>query len=301
VIRGTCGLFKPRTQPLRFEWEYLCASKTDEHRVYRFNGDRSYIGLTDAGTLPVNTLSLPKTRREGDALTLVRRWYESTPGIRTITWTYSKPQAISPHPIQQIRGDKRWVPMRPRPETKPGPPFVLNTVDRFGRQIAPAVLSVSMQIGPRALAYAQHLIGDPALAMNYFEEAAAAVSAAIEQKKTSGAPAVRNVAGYLFRTFIRMVDDAKHKENSREESLRESGEARILLPAEARVETAVLLNEVMETCDRPSREIIVLRLEGFTWKEIGKQFDISSHAAESRFSKALDHARKMLKIRRRKG
>jgi RNA polymerase sigma factor (sigma-70 family) len=191
--------------------------------------------------------------------------------------------------------------MRPSRETKSGPQFLLNSVDRFGRQIAPAVMSVSMEIGPRALAYAQNLIGDPALAMNYFEEAAASVSAAIVEKKASGAPAIRNVAGYLFRTFIRMVDDAKHKEKSREESLTESGEARIPLTEEARVETALLLNEVMETCDRPSREIIVLRLEGFTWKEIGKQFDISSHAAESRFSKALDHARKMLKIRRRKG
>jgi RNA polymerase sigma factor (sigma-70 family) len=190
--------------------------------------------------------------------------------------------------------------MRPSRETKPGPPFLLNSVDRFGRQIAPAVLSVSMEIGPRALAYAQNLIGDPALAMNYFEEAAASVSAAIEEK-SSGAPAVRNVAAYLFRTFIRMVDDAKHKEKILQESLRESGEARIPLTEEAQVETAVLLNEVMDTCDRASREVVVLRLEGFTWKEIGRQFDISSHAAEARFSKALDHARKMLKIRRRKG
>ena len=191
--------------------------------------------------------------------------------------------------------------MRPSRETKTGPPFLLNSVDRFGRQIAPAVLSVSTEIGPRALAYAQNLIGDPALAINYFEEAAASVSAAIEEKKASGAPAIRNVAGYLFRTFIRMVDDAKHKEKVRQESLKDSGEVRIPLADEARMETAVLLNEVMEACDRASREVIVLRLEGFTWKEIGKQFDISTHAAEARFSKALDHARKMLKIRRRKG
>ncbi len=191
--------------------------------------------------------------------------------------------------------------MRPSRETKPGPPFLLNSVDRFGRQIAPAVLSVSMEIGPRALAYAQNLIGDPALAMNYFEEAAASVSAAIEEKKASGAPAVRNVAAYLFRTFIRIVDDAKYKEKSLEESLKESVEARIPFTEDAQVETAVLLNEVMDTCNRKSREVVVRRLEGFTWKEIGKQFDISSHAAEARFSKALDHARKMLRIRRRKG
>ena len=110
--------------------------------------------------------------------------------------------------------------MHPRRETKSGPPFLLNAIDHFGRQIAPAVLSVAIEIGPRAVAYAQNLIGDPALAMNYFEQAAASVSAAIEEKKASGAPSIRNVAGYLFRTFIRMVDDAKHKEKSREESLR---------------------------------------------------------------------------------
>src|SRR4029077_2679368 len=99
--------------------------------------------------------------------------------------------------------------MRPSPETKPGPPFLLNSVDRFGRQIAPAVMSVSMEIGPRALAYAQNLIGDPALppaktptgdpalAKNCFGGARASGSAAIEEKRVSGAPAVRNVAAYL--------------------------------------------------------------------------------------------------------
>ena len=191
--------------------------------------------------------------------------------------------------------------MRPTQDTKFGPPFLLNSVDRFGRQIAPAVLSVSMEIGPRALAYAQNLIGDPALAINYFEEAAASVSVAIEEKKSSGAPAVRNVAAYLFRTFIRMVDDAKHKEKILEESLKESVEVRIPLTEQAQAETAVLLNEVMATCDRASREVIVLRLEGFSWKEIGEHFGTSSHAAEARFSKALDHARKVFKIRRREG
>ena len=187
--------------------------------------------------------------------------------------------------------------MRPRLETKPSLPFLLNSVDRFGRQIAPAVLSVATELGPRALAYAQNLIGDPALAINYFEEAAASVSAAIEQKRTSGAPAVRNVAAYLFRTFIRMVDDAKRKEAILEKSLLEYGETQTLSTEKDRTETTVVLNEVMGTCDRVSREVVVLRLEGFSWKEIGKHFGISSHAAEARFSKALDHARKMLKIR----
>jgi len=183
--------------------------------------------------------------------------------------------------------------MRPRP-------LLLNAVDRLGRKIDPAVLSIAHEIGPRALSYAGILIGDPAEAINYLEEAAASVSAAIEQKKCSGTPEVRNVAAYLFRTFVRIVDEARRKKPVLEASSRDNGDVRLCLPAH-RVETTVLLNEVMATCDRGSREVVVLRLEGFSWAEIGKHLGISTHAAEARFSKALDHARKTLKIPRRKG
>jgi RNA polymerase sigma factor (sigma-70 family) len=176
----------------------------------------------------------------------------------------------------------------------------LNAVDHLGRKIDPSVLSIAREIGPRALSYAQNLIGDPARAINFLEQAAASVSVAIEQKKLSGRPEVRNVAAYLFRTFVRMVDEARRKETVLEESIDE-GDRQTPLREQARVETAVLLNEVMATCDRGSREVIVLRLEGFSWDEIGKHLGISTHAAEVRFSKALDHARKTLKIPRRKG
>jgi len=180
-------------------------------------------------------------------------------------------------------------------------PLLLNAVDRLGRKINPAVLSIAHEIGPRALSYARNLIGDPAEAINYLEEAAASVSAAIEQKRCSGTPEVRNVAAYLFRTFVRMVDGARRKEPVLEASSRENGDAQLCLSAQVGVETTVLLNEVMATCDRGSREVVVLRLEGFSWAEIGKHLGISTHAAEARFSKALEHARKTLKIPRRKG
>ena len=179
--------------------------------------------------------------------------------------------------------------------------MLLNAVDRLGRKIDPAVLSIAREIGPRALAYAHNLIGDPAAAINYLEEAAASVSAAMEQKKLSGRPEVRNVAAYLFRTFVRMVDDAKYKEAIAQESIGEQGNSQIRWATRDQVETAVLFSEVMATCDRASREVVVLRLEGFSWGEIGKHLGISTHAAELRFSKALDRARKTLKIPRRKG
>lgn len=153
-------------------------------------------------------------------------------------------------------------------------------------------------MGPRALAYAESLIGDPALAMNYLEEAAASVSLAIEEKVASGAPPIRNIHAYLFRTFIRMIDDEKHKLTVLENSLHEYGETRHFIAEESQLEIRMLLNEVMAACDIASRQVVVLRLEGFSSKEIGDQLGISEHAAEVRFSKALDHARKTLRIRR---
>jgi DNA-directed RNA polymerase specialized sigma24 family protein len=191
--------------------------------------------------------------------------------------------------------------MHPRRETRGGSPFLLNAVDRLGRKIDPAVLSVANEIAPRALSYAQTLIGDPAAAINYLEQAAACVSAAVEHKNLSGRPAVRNVAAYLFRTFIHLVDRAKQKEELLQESFKEHSDARVLLIEEGHAEATVLLNEVMATCDRASREVVVLRLEGFSWEEIAQHYGISTHLAEARFSKALDHARKTLKIPRRKG
>jgi RNA polymerase sigma factor (sigma-70 family) len=137
--------------------------------------------------------------------------------------------------------------------------------------------------------------------MNYFEEAAAAVSAAFGKKKTSEGPAVRNLAAYLFRTFIRMVDEARRKQAALEKSVEEFAKDQVSVTDEGKTEIALLLDEVMATCDRASREVVVRRLEGFSSKEIGNQLCISEHAAEVRFSKALDHARKMLTIRRRKG
>jgi hypothetical protein len=54
-----------------------------------------------------------KARRNSTTLTLVRRWYESTTGIRTITWIRNNPPATSPHPIQQTRADKEMGPYAP--------------------------------------------------------------------------------------------------------------------------------------------------------------------------------------------
>jgi RNA polymerase sigma factor (sigma-70 family) len=190
--------------------------------------------------------------------------------------------------------------MDPKREAKSSPRFLLNSVDLLGREIDPAVLSVANSIGLKAIPYAEKLLGDPAVAMNLFEQAAASVSEAIRTKQTSGS-AVRDLAAYLFRTYIRLVSEAKQKDSMFSESLDIEVEAQISERDLARAEAALLLDEIMGICDRLTREVALRRLEGLSWKEIGEHYGISGHAAEARFSKALDRARKRLKIQKREG
>lgn len=190
--------------------------------------------------------------------------------------------------------------MDPRREAKTSPRFLLNSVDLSGREIDPAVLSAATAIGPKAIHYAENVLGDSAVAMNLFEEAAASVSDAVRAKQAGGS-AVRDLAAYLFRTYMRLVSQEKQRDSMLSESLAIEIEAQISERDLARAEAALLLDEIMSVCDRLTREVALRRLEGLSWKEIGEHYGISGHAAEVRFSKALDRARKRLKIQNWEG
>jgi DNA-directed RNA polymerase specialized sigma24 family protein len=180
-------------------------------------------------------------------------------------------------------------------ETKSSPRILLNSVDLSGREILPTVLSVAHRIAPKAVPYAEKLLGDPAIAMNLFEQAAASVSEAIRTKQASGS-AVRDLDRYLFRTYMRLVSQARRKDSMFQEPLDLKAEDQISQGDLARAEAALLFDEIMAVCDRLTREVAFRRLEGLSWKEIGERYGLSGHAAEARFSKALDRARKRLKI-----
>jgi RNA polymerase sigma factor (sigma-70 family) len=182
-------------------------------------------------------------------------------------------------------------------ETKPRPAFLLNSVDHLGRPIDPGVLSVAQDISQQALVYAEKILGDPAVALNLFEEAAAAVSEAVETKKASGKPPIRDLRAYLFRAYVRRIS----QERRREVALTHGVELRQGRNRPTRTSTGpdmkLLLDEVMAACDKVTQEIALRRLEGFSWDEIGDRYGISAHAARIRFSKALKRVRKTLKGR----
>ena len=69
------------------------------------------------------------------------------------------------------------------------PPLV-NGVDRSNKPIEPCVLSVANRIAPQALSYAENFVGDPCVAMNLLEEAAATVSEVVRVKEAAQVPPI---------------------------------------------------------------------------------------------------------------
>src|SRR2546427_2984885 len=67
---------------------------------------------------------------------------------------------------------------------RPNSGFRISPVDRLGRSISPLVVHAAEQIGRRAIQHAENMTIDPAVAASLLEEAAAAVSRAIERKRS---------------------------------------------------------------------------------------------------------------------
>lgn len=182
-------------------------------------------------------------------------------------------------------------------ESKPTPSFLLSSVDRLGRPIAPAVLSVAQEIAPQAISYGEKLLGDPAVSSDLFEEAAAAVSEAIKKRAKSGQSPIRDLRAYLFRTFMRRISAEREKQVGAAINSEQFDEQRATTRQITSVEMSLLLDEVMAACDKVTQEIALRRLEGFSWNEIGPRYGMSAHAARVRYSRALQRLRKALKAR----
>ncbi len=154
------------------------------------------------------------------------------------------------------------------------PASLLNSVDRHGRRIDPGVLSVAQEISQQALAYAEKILGDPAVALNLFEEAAAAVSEAVETKKAAAKPPIRDLRAYLFRALLRRISQEKRREVSLRNEVKWLQERNRPTRGSTGLDMNLLLDEVMAACDKVTQEIISRRIEGFSWDQIGDRHGI---------------------------
>jgi DNA-directed RNA polymerase specialized sigma24 family protein len=171
-------------------------------------------------------------------------------------------------------------------------------VDRLGRTISPLVLDAAEEIGRRAIQHAEKLLIDPAVAAGLLEEAAATVSRALASEKHSTQTDVRDLPSYLFRAFIRRVDKIKKRQ------LTEVDGVPVPTPSSgnptdplAGVEMKILVDELLTRCDAVTREMFYRRIQGFSWKEIGRSYGISEDAAKVRFRKAVRRIGEKLRLK----
>src|SRR6266853_666595 len=150
--------------------------------------------------------------------------------------------------------------------------FRLNSVDRHGRRIDPAVLAAAEAVFPRALEYGTNLLGDAAVVANTLEEVAATVSQLIARRDPPGEPApIRNLPGYVFRAFVRQVKRLKNKELAvLDAAIAGQTLAQRLADPSRRLEMKVLMDDCLAQFDFEERDMCSRRLAGFTWPEIGK-------------------------------
>ena len=187
--------------------------------------------------------------------------------------------------------------MRERRERTRPVDLLLNSVDRLGRTVDARVLAVAQEIARRAVSHGERQLGDPALALSLFEEAAATVSRTLNEKAASGKPGIRDIRGYLFRTYLRRLSAEKRAHLALDEAT--EGERRKWAQEtdESNIERRILLRELIESCDTLTREILYLRLEGCSSKEIEKRCGIPVNAANLRVSKALRRLQKAIRAR----
>ncbi len=167
--------------------------------------------------------------------------------------------------------------------------FRLNSVDRHGRQIDPAVLAAAETVFARALEYGTNLLGDTAVVTNALEEIAATVSQLIARRDPPGAPEpIRNLPGYIFRAFVREVNRLKNKELAvLDAAIAGHTLAQRLADPARQLEMRLLVDECLAEFNFVERDMCWRRLEGFTWDEIGPVHGLSGHAAEVRFRNAV--------------
>jgi len=173
----------------------------------------------------------------------------------------------------------------------------VSPMDRRGRPISVPVLLAAEEVSRRAIQHAERLLVDPAIAANLLEEAAATVSRALNAKNANE-DSVRDLESYLFRAFIRRLNRAKKQQSF----LAKAVELQPFLPRVSwdprkTLEMKIFIDEFLTHCDPAIRDVFYRRMEGYSWREVGQVYRISSHAAESKFSQALQKVRSKLRLK----
>ena len=187
--------------------------------------------------------------------------------------------------------DNTWFPYRTEASAR------LHSVDMHGRTIDPQVLDIARAIAVRVIPFAEGLIKDPALATSLLEESAASVSRVVRKRAQFKQPPIANLEAYLFRAFIRRVNTVRRKEILVSAAMTSPSASPDGTGYSEKLNLKILADEFVTRCDPTTRDMLYRRIQGLSWKEIGKVYGISAHAAEARFSQQLNKVRRRLGLK----
>jgi len=173
----------------------------------------------------------------------------------------------------------------------------VSPIDQRGRPISPRVLTAAEGVSRRAIYHAGKLLIDPAVAANVLEEAAAAVSRVLETNH-SDRDSVRDLESYLFRAFLRRLNRIKKQELLTARALElETVRSRTSYDPRRTLERKILVDELLMQFNPMMRDFFCRHAALSSWREVGRVYGISAHAAESKFSHALQTAKKKLGLK----
>jgi DNA-directed RNA polymerase specialized sigma24 family protein len=142
----------------------------------------------------------------------------------------------------------------------------VSPMDQRGRPISPPVLSAAEEVSRRAIQHADE-------------------------------SSVRDLESYLFRAFLRRLNRAKKRQSLLAQVELQAFLSRISWDPRSALEMKIFIDELLTQCDPVMRDFLCRRFGGYSWKEVGRAYRISSHAAESKFSQALGKVRRKLGLK----
>jgi hypothetical protein len=158
-----------------------------------------------------------------------------------------------------------------------------------GVRLPRRLVEAARRIWPSVLAYTKRALGDTDMAAELLEQTVAdAVGAGLDPS----APAVRNLPGYLFRSYIRHLrpERLRRKRRISMDCMPEP-----VQPPED-IERRILAEEILSMMEVDVLDLFLRRGCGFTWVEIGAQLGKDPHALESRYCYELQRIRRLLGV-----
>ncbi len=157
-------------------------------------------------------------------------------------------------------------------------------VDEFGF-IDRAVYDMARELWPRAVPSILRTVRDLHAGQTLMLKAAALVS----RKLSENPEQIANVHGYLYRTFIRLLNDEVAKEGKHAEFnqvLLTRNEARGK-QTDSGIFNRILISQILPRVDPRTRILFRLRILGHTFEEIAKRQNRQSNHVRSEWSKLI--------------